>query len=313
MDGTLARLKASLVGTSALLALACTAGGTSAVGATVVSSDPHANLPAELVLTGTVRDFKSRQDDGGHPDFQRRPDGGFGVYAYMVADELDADGKPVMASSGRRVSTPWRDSEGRPIMPPRPHLPLRDGDSAGSAGGSDGGALTTGENFSEWYRDIPGVNASRLQDITLRRQSGSNVYVFDDREDERFAGLGGFFPINGELFGDFNGTGKNFHFTYELETQFEYEANSGQVFKFIGDDDVWVYVDGKCVIDLGGVHAAAEQTINLDRLDWLRDGQTYTLKFFFAERHTTQSNFRIETTLQLRTFSSEVAVSMPFD
>jgi fibro-slime domain-containing protein len=43
------------------------------------------------------------------------------------------------------------------------------------------------------------------------------------------------------------------------------------------------------------------QTIELDRLDWLEDGRSYSLSFFFAERHTTQSNFRIETTLELRT------------
>jgi fibro-slime domain-containing protein len=40
--------------------------------------------------------------------------------------------------------------------------------------------------------------------------------------------------------------------------------------------------------------------INLDRLSWLNDGQTYPLKVFHAERHTTQSNFRIDTTIQLR-------------
>ena len=53
-------------------------------------------------------------------------------------------------------------------------------------------------------------------------------------------------------------------------------------------------------MDIGGVNGAVSQTIGLDRLAWLVDGQSYDLTFFFAERHRTQSNFRIETTLQLR-------------
>jgi hypothetical protein len=31
----------------------------------------------------------------------------------------------------------------------------------------------------------------------------------------------------------------------------------------------------------------------------LSDGETYPIDFFFAERHRTQSNFRIETTLEM--------------
>ena len=133
----------------------------------------------------------------------------------------------------------------------------------------------------------------------LVRQPGSNRYVFDDTTAPLYQNRGGFFPINGQLYGNYASTGKNFHFTYSIETDFVYEREHGQVFTFTGDDDVWVFVDGKLVIDLGGVHAKVSQTIDLDRCSWLQDGQTYQLKFFFAERHTTQSNFRIETTLSL--------------
>jgi len=173
---------------------------------------------------------------------------------------------------------------------------------------SSTGAIVSGDSFRQWFRDIPGVNASMPLQVTLVREPGSDVYVFDDRRDDRFANLRGFFPINGELFGNSSGDSKNFHFTYELDTEFVFRRGQGQVFTFRGDDDVFVYIDEKLVIDIGGVHSAVTQTIDLDRLDWLEDGHRYSLKFFFAERHRTQSNFRIETTLNLRSASLPSAV-----
>jgi len=253
-------------------------------------------LPDTLTLTGVVRDFRERNENNGHPDFERRPDSGFGHYMYNVAMELDDEFKPVFTGEGRKVSRQWKDSQGRAI-----HPSLYDGtkgDSSGSWGSYDYGGIASANSFAQWFRDVPGVNASKPLDLTLVRDGDS--YVFDDRQDDFYQSRGGFFPINGELFGNSSGNDKNFHFTFELQTDFTYEANSGQVFTFNGDDDVWVFIDGRCVIDIGGVHSRVTQTVDLDRLDWLEDGQSYRLSFFFAERHRTQSNFRIETTLQLR-------------
>jgi fibro-slime domain-containing protein len=267
-----------------------------------LSSDPdYSNMPEEITLTGTVRDFRERSVEGGHPDFQRRPSSGFGQYLGMVADYLSDDGKPVMASTGVKISGQWKDAQNRKIMRPRSYYPAIEGDIAGSVNSSKTGASTTAHAFDQWFRDVPGVNVSKPLDLNLVRQPGTNVYTFDDKQDANYANTGGFFPINNDLFGNSAGDNKNFHFTFELQTEFTYLAGQGTNFTFTGDDDVWVYIDDRLVVDIGGVHGATSQTIDVDRLDWLVDGQRYKLSFFFAERHRTQSNFRLETTLQLRT------------
>jgi fibro-slime domain-containing protein len=60
-----------------------------------------------------------------------------------------------------------------------------------------------------------------------------------------------------------------------------------------------VFINGKLVIDLGGVHGAESATVLLDSLGLTR-GSTYPLDLFFAERHVTGSHFRVDTSLRLR-------------
>jgi fibro-slime domain-containing protein len=254
--------------------------------------------PATLELTGVVRDFKERTVQGGHPDFERQPDGGFKHYSGNVEEQLGEDGRPVYTGQGYYVRRQWKDSSGKPICWSVYDKSL--GDRRGRKGGADNGGIQSAITFDQWYRDVPGVNMSKPLKLTFNRQNDGS-YVFDDKTDPNYSQSGGFFPIDDELFGNPGGNpDHNFHFTFELHTEFTYDANQDNHFKFTGDDDVWVFVDGRLVIDIGGVHPAVNQTIDLDRLG-LVDGETYALDFFFAERHRTQSNFRIVTNLLLET------------
>jgi len=120
----------------------------------------------------------------------------------------------------------------------------------------------------------------------LEDTDGDGIYTYNNPS---------FFPIDNMLIGN-EGRSHNYHFTFEIHSKFTYQQ--GQVFTFTGDDDLWVFINNHLEIDLGGIHGAMSKTVNLDDLG-LTPGTTYNFDIFFAERHTTESNFMIETSIEL--------------
>ncbi|HYD02387.1 MAG TPA: fibro-slime domain-containing protein [Phycisphaerales bacterium] len=263
---------------------------------TATPPDPFAHLPLSLNLTAVIRDFKAAGSSGGHSDFESY--GNPHITTGLVNNVLDAQGKPTfLTRRGKQITANYTDSSGRIINPAHFNASLGDRAGAMSTVGSD--QLTSSAKFAQWYRDTPGVNLSKSVPLVFNRVPNTNRYVFDSAVDAPYAPRGGFFPIDGDLFGNQGSTGHNFAFTTELNTRFTYARADNQVFKFTGDDDVWVFINGKLVLDLGGLHPRKEQSLELNRLNWLVDGSECTLSVFHAERHTNESNFRIETTIRL--------------
>lgn len=95
---------------------------------------------------------------------------------------------------------------------------------------------------------------------------------------------------------------RNSYFGMEYTVQFDLidEYCGPLEYYFFGDDDMWVFLDGKLICDIGGVHGSVGEYVNL----WnyinnssSRNGTRHTLKFFYTERGASGSTCYMRFTL----------------
>lgn len=96
--------------------------------------------------------------------------------------------------------------------------------------------------------------------------------------------------------------GRDYNYVMESHGKFYYNAEDNLYFNFEGDDDVYLFINGQLVLDIGGAHGITEETVNINDCAasiGLEDGGIYDFDFFYMERHGFGANIRIETNINI--------------
>lgn len=128
--------------------------------------------------------------------------------------------------------------------------------------------------------------------------------VIDQNGNQLAAAGANFFPLDGVSRTEYSDNHNNYYFGMRYDVTFKIGDYVGPLdYTFTGDDDLWVVLDGdKIVIDLGGIHQAANKKVNLwkyvrgedEKIDKEKE---HTLTILYMERGAGASNCQMEFTL----------------
>lgn len=153
-------------------------------------------------------------------------------------------------------------------------------------------------NLEKWFDPAEArVSACAELGFAARDSLGRRTWRFDSDE---------FFPMDARgLEPSWNREGLSLahDFAFCMEINAGFVQRGGEVFRFRGDDDLWVYLDGRLLADRGGIHYAQEGvTVLLDTLPGQqgKQGSYRDLDVYFCSRIPSSSVFGMEAPLDPR-------------